>query len=550
MRTMTGSASGYSRIRVYGPPGTGKTTWLVSEVENLLSKGVPGETVAVISFSRAAFREFASRLGGRIPRENLGTIHSVAYRLLGRPELALTEGRISEWNAMVPDTWRMTPRITRHGVGEEAIDPYGDDEYALPGDRLYNQLVYLRNTMAPLSTWPEEVRAFWATWRAWMSQEGLVDFPAMLERAVVLPGLGVDYLFVDEAQDLTPLQLELVKKWAAGTRYTALVGDDDQSIYVHLGADGTAFLSFPVDQEIVLSQSYRVPAKVQALAESIIGRVRNRTPKRYRPRPEEGEVAYLPVFHDNPYWAVEDAEEALRRGESVLFLATSRHYLEPLKRVLAERGLPWGNPYAAKRHSLNLFPEDERAGWQRARSFLFPKWVGRDLKAWVKYLTRTPFLGKKTEALEAINALDDSAVVPDERALAFFRPEHRPYVLARDPEWLLDHLLGHAPRGMRDALMMAVRNPDLVIEGKPLVWIGTIHSVKGGEADNVYIWPDYTRKAAESLRENPDTLHRLMYVAVTRARNRVVLMSGGNGLRSYPWPEKGEYWGRCGYDLR
>ncbi len=539
MRTTTGS----SRIRVYGPPGTGKTTWLVREVENLLSRGVSGEAIAVASFSRAAFREFASRLGGQIPRENLGTIHSLAYRLLGWPELALTEGRISEWNAMVPDTWRMTPRFTRPGAAEEAIDPYGDDENALPGDRIYDQLVYLRNTMRPMATWPEEVRAFWNTWRAWINQEGLVDFPAMLERAVVHPGLGVDYLFVDEAQDLTPLQLELVKKWAAGTRYVALIGDDDQSIYAHLGADGTSFLSFPVDQEIVLSQSYRVPAKVQALAESIIGRVRNRAPKRYRPRPEEGEVAYLPVPYSDPRWAIEDAEALVKRGESVLFLATSRHHLEPLKRALVERGLPWGNPYAPKRHSLNLFPEDERAGWHRARAFLFPKWLGRDLKAWVKYLTRTPFLGKKGEALETINSLDDNAVVPEEKALALFRPEHRPHVAARDPGWLLDHLLGHAPAGMRNALMMAIRNPDLVIKGRPLVWIGTIHSVKGGEADSVYVWPDYTRKAAESQRENPDALHRLMYVAVTRARSRVVLMAGSNELRSYPWPEREDYWG-------
>jgi len=530
-------------MRVYGPPGTGKTTWLVSEVENLLSRGVPGEQVVVISFSRAAFREFASRLGGQIPQQNLGTIHSLAYRLLGRPELALTEECISGWNAMVPDTWRMTPRLTRHGGGEEAIDPYGDDEYVLPGDRLYNQLVYLRNIMVPLSTWPEEVKAFWGTWRAWMAQEGLVDFPAMLEKALVLPGLGVDYLFVDEAQDLTPLQLELVKKWAAGVRFVALIGDDDQSIYAHLGADGTSFLSFPVDQEIVLSQSYRVPAKVQALAEAIIGRVRNRAPKRYRPRPEEGEVVYLPVPHDDPRWAVEDAEEALRRGESVLFLATSRHYLEPLKKALAEKGLPWGNPYAPRRPSLNLFPENERAGWHAARAFLLPKWLGRDVKAWAKHLTHAPFVGRKAEAIEAINSLDDNTIVPEERVLALFRPEHRPYVAARDPGWLLDHLLGSAPRGMKSALMMAIRNPDLVIEGELLVWIGTIHSVKGGQADNVYVWPDYTRKAAESLRDNPDTLHRLMYVAATRARNTVVLMSGSNGLRSYPWPEKEEYWG-------
>jgi superfamily I DNA/RNA helicase len=96
---------------------------------------------------------------------------------------------------------------------------------------------------------------------------------------------------------------------------------------------------------------------------------------------------------------------------------------------------------------------------------------------------------------------------------------------------------------MRSALMVATRHPDLVLQGKPLVWIGTIHSVKGGEADHVYVWPGYTRKAAEGLRENPDALHRLMYVAVTRARRRVVLMDQGKAPHGYPWPRVDEYWG-------
>ncbi len=537
---MTGS----NRVRVYGPPGTGKTTWLAGEVEKLVTSGVPGEAIAVASFSRAAFREFTARIGGQVPRDNLGTIHSLAYRALGNPELALTKERIAQWNAQVPDTWRLTPRVDHRGNTVDALDPYSEEEGGLPGDQIYDQLVYLRNTMRPMAQWPEEVKAFWARWRAWMSQESLVDFPAMLERALVLPGLGVDYLFVDEAQDLTPLQLELVKKWAAGTRYTALVGDDDQSIYAHLGADGTSFLSFPVDREVVLSQSYRVPAKVQALAEAIIGRARNRAEKRYRPRPEEGEVAYLRVPPDDPRWAVENAERAIQRGESVLFLATTRYYLEDLKGVLAERGLPWGNPYAPKRPSLNLFPDDERAGWQKARAFLFPKRLGKDVKAWARYLTRVPFLGKKAEALEAIAALPDEAVIPDDHPVwGLFRPEHRPHIAARDPGWLLDHLLGSAPKGMRSALMVATRHSDLVLQGKALVWIGTIHSVKGGEADHVYVWPGYTRRAAEGLRENPDALHRLMYVAVTRARRRVVLMDQGKAPHGYPWPRVDEYWG-------
>lgn len=68
MKGLTGS----SRLRVYGPPGTGKTTWLKNEVERLLRFGVPGEEIAVCSFSRAAFREFASSSPGRCLRTTSG----------------------------------------------------------------------------------------------------------------------------------------------------------------------------------------------------------------------------------------------------------------------------------------------------------------------------------------------------------------------------------------------------------------------------------------------------------------------------------------------
>ena len=531
------------RVRVYGPPGTGKTSWLVTQVEQLLNRGVPGEEIAVASFSRAAFREFSRRIGNKVPEENLGTLHSLAYRAIGRPDLALTREALKSWNNQAPDVWQITPRI--RGGGESAfdvMDPY-DEAEAPPGDQLYDQVVYLRNTLTPMAQWPEKAVRFWEFWRDWMRQEGVIDFPGMLEAALLRPGLGVDYLYVDEAQDLSPLQLALVEHWAASTRYMALIGDDDQAIYEFMGANGNSFLAPQAQEEIVLSQSHRVPAMVQALAEEIVGRISQRAQKRYRPRAERGEVIYLPDSPENPRWAVEHALEREGSGKSVLFLATARYLLEPLKNELLERGIPWGNPYAPHRSSFNLFPATRggQAAWEKARSFLFPKRVGSDLKAWTKHLVSDVFgRGNKTRALEVINALPDEETIGDDHPIwQEFLPNHREHAIGRNAGWLLDHLLGNAPRGMRNALMVALRNPQAVLEGRARVWLGTIHSVKGGEADWVYVWPGYTRRAA---RAHPDTLHRLMYVAVTRARRGVVLLGEGMAPHAYRWPSKQQIW--------
>lgn len=526
-----------SRVRVYGPPGTGKTTWLVNQVEELLKSGVPGEEIAVASFSRAAFREFSRRIGGRVPEENLGTIHSLAYRALGRPGLALTREALKGWNALNPDVWQITPRVNYGGEALfDAMDPY-DEDTTNPGDALYDRVVLLRNQRVPPAEWPEEERRFWERWRAWMRQEDLVDFPAMLEDALVRPGLAISYLFVDEAQDLTALQLELVEHWAAGTRFAAFIGDDDQAIYSFMGADGEAFLSLPVDREITLERSWRVPARVQAVAGEIAARISRRAPKRYRPRPEAGTVETWPLGPEEPRWAIEHALEREASGERVLFLATARYLLEPLKEALLERGVPYGNPYAPTRSSFNLFPESRsgRASWEKARSFLFPNRVGADLKAWMPYLDAEAFgRGNKKRAVEQIMALPDETRIDESHPIwDHLLPGHRERAVGRDVAWLLDHLLGNAPKGMRQALTVALRNPQLVLEGRARVWLGTVHSVKGGEADWVYLWPGYTRKAA---RAHPDALHRLMYVGVTRARKGLILLGQGEAPHGYAWP--------------
>ena len=53
----------------------------------------------------------------------------------------------------------------------------------------------------------------------------------------------------------------------------------------------------------------------------------------------------------------------------------------------------------------------------------------------------------------------------------------------------------------------------------PRIKISTIHSMKGGECDNVVIIPDLSPAAYKSYNNNPDTEHRVYYVAVTRSKN-------------------------------
>ena len=71
------------------------------------------------------------------------------------------------------------------------------------------------------------------------------------------------------------------------------------------------------------------------------------------------------------------------------------------------------------------------------------------------------------------------------------------------------------------------------ITQKPRITLSTIHGAKGGEADNVLILPDVTKSALEYDDINPDELHRLFYVAVTRAKKSLHILEPRNYDRAY-----------------
>jgi superfamily I DNA/RNA helicase len=78
------------------------------------------------------------------------------------------------------------------------------------------------------------------------------------------------------------------------------------------------------------------------------------------------------------------------------------------------------------------------------------------------------------------------------------------------------------------------------LRNKPKIIIGTIHSVKGGEADVVYVLPDLARPqvmAWNGNSESRDALRRLYYVAGTRAREELVLCTPSYGVNGFPLME-------------
>ena len=109
-------------------------------------------------------------------------------------------------------------------------------------------------------------------------------------------------VLVDEVQDLSKLEWQVISKIAQKTEELFLVGDDDQAIYGWKGSDVRLFQKWPCKKENVtrLETSYRLPGKIYDFALSIRDEINNRLgneftcQKRIDPEnKDEGHISYI-----------------------------------------------------------------------------------------------------------------------------------------------------------------------------------------------------------------------------------------------------------------
>ena len=250
---------GCKEFRVFGPPGTGKTTWLVKQVRRAAEK-YGGEKVLCCSFTKTAATEMVNRITPPdeeplIPDSSVGTLHAICYRALGSPTLA--ETKISQWNAEHPDlglSKKSAARVMEDGLDESDTPEEGS------ADALLAMYSAFRNRLIPYEEMPAQVQHFAKLWEGWKQDCDFMDFTDLLvsgSKELYYPPNGASVAFVDEAQDMTPLQLKVVRNWEKSLRFYILVGDDDQCIFRFSGASPDALIAGDIPQEnkIILKQS-------------------------------------------------------------------------------------------------------------------------------------------------------------------------------------------------------------------------------------------------------------------------------------------------------
>ncbi len=527
------NVNGPSDFYVIGPPGCGKTSWLKQEVEQAVDRG---ESVLVTAFTRAAAAEVAGRrLEGHSAR--VGTLHSFCFRALDKPTIALDRRVLEDWNIRYPH-YAMTPADS--GFTEPVYKHVQDVVNPTRGDIVMSRYEKHRSTLTT-ALMPATVRHFGDLWTKWKEENRLHDFTDLILeclRGVPVAPANPSVIFIDEAQDLSPLEWTLVRLWGGEAGRLVLVGDPDQTIYAWRGATYGHMSStgVSVDRRLILTQSYRVPRDVHARAVQWIDRTPNRERIEYRPRQEKGHSINSKATWREPQGAIDAAEQYIEQDKTVMFISSCAYMLRPLLKGLRARGIPFHNAYRESNAAWNPL----RIGWappsiaDALRSYLqlnqWGTWSLEDILAWSRPLDpEVVFLP------DARGVIDDMAE-EDRRNL---RPPMMRRLLTShaieagykaDPEWFNQHL---GPSRRRDAAyplaVVTQRGPQALLES-PRVTVGTIHSVKGGQADVVFLFPDLSGAGMTEWRGNSTArshVFRLFYVGMTRARETLVVLSPG-----------------------
>ena len=259
-----------SRIAVIAGPGTGKTRTLVSRILYLLqSRRVKPSEITAVTFTNRAAQEMRDRLeeelGGKRGIRNLriGTFHSLCHSLLretGEDFTLADEDTVLEVVRECAESLgvKEKPKKLRQAISRWKTSGAREREGMSAADMDFSLDDLVRN------------------YEARLGDLSALDFDDLLLKALEKAGEGgkpFPYLLVDEFQDVSPLQYDLIREWSRGGREVFIIGDPDQAIYGFRGADSQSFDRFCREEEtqvIRLGKNYRSAPEILAASREVL----------------------------------------------------------------------------------------------------------------------------------------------------------------------------------------------------------------------------------------------------------------------------------------
>jgi DNA helicase-2/ATP-dependent DNA helicase PcrA len=270
-------------LRILAPAGSGKTRVLTRRIAyGVETDRVDPERVLAVTFTRKAAAELRQRLSalGLPATVAAGTFHSAAWAQLRQ----WWSDQGVEPPSLLPSRSGFLRRVAR-AEGVRLGDAGTEIDWAcarMIGPARYG-VEAARAGRRPVAH-PDQVAHLYRSYEATKRRKRVVDFDDILrmvvhtldtqpERAKVLRW-RFRHFFVDEFQDVNPLQFRLLEAWLGDRDDLCVVGDPHQAIYRWNGADA-GFLNdfdevFPGSTTVSLDRNYRSSAGVLAVARAVL----------------------------------------------------------------------------------------------------------------------------------------------------------------------------------------------------------------------------------------------------------------------------------------
>ena len=559
---------------LFAGPGSGKTKTAAAKGLRILQQ--PDAHLTMVTFTTAGASELKTRLlsafsdaGKRAPTNRIttGTFHSLALKHYQRH--ARTRKKLISPAARSSLIAGMLAHLEFERRAEMALDL-----------ERYQGALYPENVDLD-----DEVREFIKAYLTRLNGINAIDLATMMRECVIamsageIPLLPVTHLLGDEMQDADQVQLELMLLHAKNGVITTLVGDDDQTIYEWrsaLGYEGLMrFAKESGAKTITLAENFRSRSEIVAHAQRLIA---FNNPHRIDKNPHavRGEGGLLGVVKsgslENEGKHIARAIAAHRMpGESVAILARSNRDLDTMEQQLMRHVDEVGTPAPLS------YIRDGQSIWQTTEvetlTCLLRAVLGGHTTDFVPVLSILPVAPLTRSSLEQAlgptcgafldgslpdfrsNSTDDDEQIKRlMKVTAFLRRKVRAgelaFAIQEAAEEVRRLFLAQKPKGGTriDALLGAAANVLMGLQGplsqrlnvisrsidrdpeRQQLRLMTMHSSKGLEFDTVFVLNATDPDDGSTLIED-QAERRLFYVAMTRAKNRLVVSYSDKAIK-------------------
>lgn len=468
--------------------GSGKTRRLIEEVSKELETKRP-EEIAFVTFTRKGAEEGLRRVCSKLMFEPddlpyFRTLHSLTFHALNLKANQMF-GRIDQ---------RKFNKIYGYNLNRSEVNT---GKVAPTKDTAYLDFYDLERSGALTSKQLAEADIELAyyhqlvqKYEEYKAQQCLVDFfDCLIKYAQVGDSLPCKTVMVDEAQDITALQWKVIEKAFSRAEKIFIAGDDKQSIYSYSGARPDILIGlshqFPVEH---LSMSYRIPLKVYELANAITNFIGEKTEQESKPRLENGEGSITQISDIDRIAKIVSYEPIKNVPDKTKWyiLARNNCFIDRARKSLEEHLIPY---------------------WTSDGFFMGGE-IMRRINDYEGFKLEGYKDAKKREDFQRKFGIED-----------FNEPFTETNLFTESRKWVYASYI--EKYGLETLKEMCKWNPQILVS--------TIHHVKGGEAENVAVMLDATRRTKGNIFNDIDEELRILYVAVTRAKKNLFLIDSMNG---------------------